>query len=141
MSFYLDTSVLVPLIVEEPKSAPLEDWLRSIDAPVHVGDLAAAEFGAVISREVRTAALTDYEAAMVFARFDGWRAAFAEAVEIASADLRLAARLVREPYPKLLTADAIHIATCQRLGLTLVAHDEDMLTIAERSGVASHYPA
>lgn len=140
MSLYLDTSVLVPLQIEEPKSEILHQWLAETTDPLCISDLAVAEFGSALSRYVRMDRLPADAAKQALANFDQWVDDLADRVENLPVDIRLASQLVRTPLPKLLTPDAIHIATCRRLGLTLVAHDTDMVDHATRLGVKCRVP-
>ena len=55
-------------------------------------------------------------------------------------DTETASRMVAEPFPKLLMPDAIHVAICKRLVLTLVTLDQDLLLIAVREGVTAISP-
>ncbi len=135
MSLYLDASVLVPLFMVEDQSRILERWIESVNGTLLISDLAASEFAATLSRFIRQGALDSDQANTLHTAFDRWKSEAAEPVENRPVDIRNAARLVRTPKPKLLTPDAIHLATCQRLGLTLVTHDQMLLEIAKREGV------
>ena len=141
MSFYLDASVIVPLHVEEASSGRLDPWLKGLDAPVLVSDLAAGEFSAAVSRLVRMRLLPSEDAAMLLLDFDVWRQRLAEFVKIEPRDIGVAAQFVRHPLPKLLMPDAIHLAVCQRLGLTLVTLDGGMADAAAIRGIALKIPA
>lgn len=140
MSFYLDTSVLVPLQVPEPRSGLLQDWLRATTEPLSISDLAVAEFHSALSRHKRMGPLPAEAIAAARSNFERWKLSAAEQVENLPIDVRLAASLVQHVHPKLVAPDAIHIATCRRLGLTLVAHDEDMIIHAQRAGVSCVAP-
>jgi predicted nucleic acid-binding protein len=72
---------------------------------------------------------------------DSWVAAALDLVILFDEVIKAAASSVRTPFPKLLMPDAIHLAICKRLDLTLVTLDKDMFTIAKREGVAAIYPA
>lgn len=140
MSLYLDASVLLPLSVPEAASGRVEVWLKSTKAELVVSDLAHSEFHAAISRRVRTDELAEHHAAQIRLQFDQWRDEVARSLENLPVDIRAAARLVQKPFPRLLTPDAIHIATCRRLGITLVTHDRRLLEIGRREGVTTLSP-
>lgn len=140
MSLYLDTSVLVPLHVEEPKSAMLDRWFFGELRTKFISDLAVVEFHSAISRLVRTREIMVDRAAEIIDEFEQWRISVARPLENLPVDIRIAARLVRRPKPKLTPPDAIHLATCQRLGLAIVTHDRAMIEIAEIIGVESVAP-
>lgn len=137
---YLDTSTLVPLHVTEAGSAMLTAWFDERDDPLAVGDLAAGEFGATMSRLVRMDQLSPEGAEEILRDFDHWREAGTQPVDNGPSDIRLAARFVRKPYPKLLMPDAVHLATCQRLGLTLVTLDKAMAEIAATLAISVIVP-
>ena len=136
MSFYLDASVIVQLFVAQSASDEIEAWLLDAGGPILVSDLAASEFASALSRMVRKGELALDATTVLHAAFDEWQRDMADAVENLPVDIRLAARMVRTPHPRLLTPDAIHLATCKRLDLTLVTCDAALLEIAAREGVA-----
>jgi predicted nucleic acid-binding protein len=140
LSFYLDTSILVPLHIEEPASARLHKWLQDAGEPMIVASLAVLEFRSVVSRLIRMKQVTPAIAADIISDFDRWRGIAATYADNLPVDIHAAAELIREPHPPLLPADAIHLATCKRLGATFVAHDGNLLEIASRLSVACLSP-
>jgi predicted nucleic acid-binding protein len=135
LSLYLDANIVVPLHVSEPTSELVERWFTGRDDAILLSDLAVGEFAAAISRLVRMGKATAYDARLTLDDFDAWRSAFAVPVENTVADIRAAAQFVRQPFPRLLMPDAIHLATSQRLGATLVTMDQDLVTIAQARGI------
>ena len=133
---YLDTSVLVPLYIDEPFTPTIGSWIRASESAFIISDLAAAEFGSAISRLIRMDAVSIETAAAILAHFDRWRAEISDAVEIVAADIRVASKLVRRAEPKLLTPDAIHLAACLRLEATLVTFDDGLIEAAPLAGVS-----
>jgi predicted nucleic acid-binding protein len=130
LSFYLDTNIVVPLFIPEATSGLLERWLDERGETAVVGDLVAGEFSATISRLVRMGELSPTRAEQIRDHFDAWHKSAVLAVGNEASDIRAAAGMVRKPHPKLLMPDAIHLATCQRLGLTLVTLDLDLADVA-----------
>ena len=141
MSRYLDTSVVIPLFVTEPTSEITVRWIGDGAHEMFIADLVATEFHAVISRLIRKGVMPDEQAAAIRLQFDVWRDAAAEPLENLPVDIRAAGMLVRTPQPKLLSADATHLATCRRLGLVLVTYDADLQSVAEREGIPWECPA
>lgn len=135
MSLYLDASVIVPLFVQETHSDAIAGWIEQVEEPLLVSDLAASEFASALSRMVRKGELTEAALPSRHLAFEDWRWELTTPVENWSADIRAAARLVRSPFPRLLTPDAIHLATCDRLGAVLVSNDEALREVAAREGV------
>lgn len=141
MRGYLDTNIVVPIFVTESRSKQIDAWLAGQQGRLFLGDLVVAEFNSALSRLVRERHLTEERADLLRTQFDRWRRDATEAVEHLPADIRVAGILVQSPHPRLLSADAIHLATCRRLDLTLVTHDVDLQTIATREGILWSSPA
>lgn len=134
MSLYLDASVVVPILVPEPASGRVQAWFSQVREPLVVSDLTAGESASALSRLVRMARLSAEEAAAALGDLEQWLRGV-DRVEHVGADVRRAGALVRTPTPKLLMPDAIHLATCSRLGVALVTLDEDLARHAERLGI------
>jgi uncharacterized protein len=141
LSFYLDTSVVVPLFVNEVHSTIANDWLQADERALFFSNLVVGELNSALSRLVRNNEITKDEAAAIRSSAINWLEIAATLVEHLDLDIEVAAAMVVAPFPKLLMPDAIHIATCQRLGLKFVTLDQDLLTIAAREGVAAIAPA
>jgi uncharacterized protein len=141
LRLYLDTSVLVPLYVEENASEAVASLVTSSDAPPIVSNWAEAEFVAAITGRERQGRLTSDKSNYILAAFDRGLPSFARRVEMSPEDVRVAARLVRPIAPKLRVPDAIHIAICLRLDLKLLSSDDDQLKAARFHGVDSIEPA
>lgn len=135
MSLYLDTSVVVPLFVEEGASLVTQRWIEDRAEDVFIADLVVTEFHSVMSRLVRMGILSHDRAETNRTNFDLWRDVVAQPLENLPIDIRVAGTFVRVPQPKLLTADATHLATCRRLDLTLATYDIDLQSIATRESV------
>lgn len=140
MTFYLDTSVLVPLFVLERRTVAIREWLATLTEPLVVGQLATVEVGSAIARKCHAGELAWAEAGRALAAFDQWLAV-ADIVEHDRLDFMDAATLVRRPLPKLLPADAIHLATARRLGLALVTDDGGLQEVAALNAIAWLRPA
>jgi predicted nucleic acid-binding protein len=139
LSLYLDASVVVPMHVHEQASDLIENWQSTVEDSLAISDLAAGEVASATSRLVRMGLLTSGQASLILARFDQWLQGFERIAHVGS-DIRRAAQLVREPLPKLLMADAIHLATCARTGHTLVTLDGNLARIAGRLGIGCISP-
>ena len=138
---YLDASVIVPLFVTEAKSAVVRRWLQGQTETLAIGRLAIGEFGSAVSRRRRMSELTDEQGKATLALFDDWLSVATTIVDHQPADLIEAASLVRHPRPKLLTPDAIHLATCRRLGHRFITDDRGIVTVAQSLGIACERPA
>jgi uncharacterized protein len=141
LSFYLDTSVVVPLFVNEVHSAVANDWLQAEERALFFGKLVIGEFNSTLSRLIRQGEIAQSEAATVRSSARKWLEIAATQIEHLDLDIEAAAAMVVAPFPKLLMPDAIHIATCKRLGLKFVTLDLDLVIIAAREGVTAILPA
>lgn len=135
MSVYLDTSVLVPVFMQEAFTERAERYLRSGLEVLIVSDFAAAEFAAALARRVRTSELLAHRARSAFAAFDGWTPRVTQRVDLRATDVRTAETFIRGLDLPLRTPDALHIAIAQRLGVTLATFDESMKKSAIALGV------
>jgi uncharacterized protein len=95
VSVYLDASVLVALLTDDPLTRRADAFLRANAPILNVSDFAAAEFAAVIARHVRTRDITVDNARVVFSTFDAWTARATQRVEINPADITSAAAFLR----------------------------------------------
>ncbi len=141
MSHYVDTSVIVPLFVDEPSSKTAANWFETSREKIVVSALTIGEFYSVFAKYVRMGAMLEGEAFEIATQFDVWRKTAAILAKHERVDFETAAQWVRIPSPKLLMPDALHLATCKRLGLRLVTYDMDLLAIAAREGVDAFAPA
>ena len=135
MSLYLDCNVVVALLTPDALSDRAVRIRRPDDDFIFVSDFAAAEFAAVISRRVRTRTCTRDEGRTALDKFDAWVAATARGVELSPADIVTAGSYLRRLDLTLSAPDAIHIATAQRLGASLLTFDRAMAAAARVLGV------
>ena len=141
MSDYLDASVLLPILIDEPASAAVDRFMTTRGQELLVSDFAAAEVAAALSRLVRTGLLEKADAAERLADFDVWRAAMGTPADIHAADARLANAYVRRFELMLRAPDALHAAIARRLGATLITLDQRLATAAHALGIPVEQPA
>ncbi len=135
MGLYLDASVILPTLVEEASSQVVEQFIRTTSDQIVISAFAAAEVTSAISRLVRTGQLERQDTFIRLNDFDAWQAAATEPVDLQASDIRLAHNYVRRFELMLRVPDAIHIAICRRLDLTLVTLDQRMALAATELGV------
>ena len=131
MSPYLDASALVPVIMKEPSRAAVVGFLATAVGRPMISDFAAAEVSSAVSRLVRVGELSAEQARDRLFSFDTWCATDFEAIDVAPQDVRTAASFVRMFELKLRTPDALHLATCLRLGAVMVCLDRRLAAAAE----------
>jgi predicted nucleic acid-binding protein len=140
---FWDTSALVPLLVEEPLSAPCRRLLRA-DRSIAVWTLTRLEMASAVHRKRRAneLAATDARAAL------GWIDRLAERwteVDLTSAVRERAERLLG--LHPLRAADALQLAAALQLyrdqprGRSFVTVDDELAAAAEREGFAAVVPA
>jgi predicted nucleic acid-binding protein len=135
VSIYLDASVLMPAVIEEPGSAAVRLYLSAHRDDRLISDFAAAEVAAAISRLIRMRLLTGEEASARLSDFEIWRAATSSSAEVHPADVRLAYAYVRRFDLGLRAPDALHLAIVHRLDATLVTLDRRLTRAAQEVGI------
>jgi len=140
LSLYLDTSALLPTLIEEPASAAVRAYLIAATAALLISDFAAAEMASALSRLIRMRLIDTAGANARLADFDAWRAATSLPVDIAPSDARLTSLYVRRFDLNLRAPDALHIAIARRLDATLVTLDRRMAHAAGELGIAVDLP-
>jgi uncharacterized protein len=136
----LDTSVLIPSLVDEPTSAAVDAFISAGGHQLFVSDFAVVEVAATLSRFVRTRSFDAAAASARLTEFDAWRAGTATAVDVRSSDVRLAYTYVRRFELMLRAPDALHLAMTQRLGATFVTLDRPLIRAAAALGIAVAEP-
>jgi uncharacterized protein len=124
--FLIDTSALVPLFVQEARTAQVRSFVTQADAALVVSDLARAEFASAIARRWRMREFSEGQAGRYFAIFDDWIIANAETASISDTDLQRANNWIRRLVLNLRAPDAIHLAICHRLQATILTFDTEM---------------
>jgi uncharacterized protein len=132
---YLDTSVLVSIVILDANSEKTGRWYDGLVASVIISDLANLEVCAVISREFRARRFTRASADKAFSDFDALRAA-SESLSHNAQDFAIADRLVRDYSTKLSAPDALHLASAKNAGATLATLDARLAAAARGQGVA-----
>lgn len=95
MRTYLDASVLVALLTDDPSTIRADAFFRR-HAPIPVvSDFAAAEFASALARRVRTGDIAAGAAQSAFSNLDQWIERVAERIEIGSSDVIAAAGFLR----------------------------------------------
>ena len=135
MSVYLDASVLLPTLIDEPGSNAVERFLASVEEGFVISDFAAEEVASGLSRLVRTRLITSDVAVKRLSIFDAWRADEGQAVDMETADFRAASAIVRRFELMLRAPDALHIAVCRRLDARLATLDVRLAEAANALGV------
>lgn len=141
MSVYLDTSVVVPLLVQDHFSARAETLLTAGAMDVVVSDFTAAEFASVMGVRRRSRILSIAQATKALSNFDSWIKANAAAAETLPTDMRDAGAMLQRLDMTLRMPDAVHIAIARRLGAELATFDMRVAADARALGERVVVPA
>ena len=123
MSCYLDTSILISMIMKDAGSARVDAWLDSSNEALHVSAWAMAEFAAVLWRRQRNREIADTAPAAAILELESWAANFAVRLGLSASAGDAASILAKRPDLKLSAPDALHLALAVQAGLTLVTSD------------------
>lgn len=131
MNAYLDASILVSILLEEPSSVQvIETLARREDTALLVSDLAAAEVSSAISLRVRRGEDTAASGHARLQSFDRWRDDLTRPVEVLPEDIRSGDGIVRMFDLGLRAPDATHAAVARRLGASLFTLDRQLARAA-----------
>lgn len=130
---YLDTSVVVALLILEPKTADVKTWFAGLDETPISSDWLLAEFASAVSIKVRRGDLDERGAKAAAREFDVLAESGLRLIPISRAAFRDAASLTRQHKHGLRAGDALHLAVAQEAGVKSVATlDEVMRVNAKR---------
>jgi uncharacterized protein len=133
LSLYLDASALLPLFIEEARTAQAHESLRG--NVLIISDFAIAEFSSGVARRTRAGEINDSGAASVFAALDAWTLKATRRETLTAGDVNVAISLVRRLELGLRAPDAVNIAIAQRCAATLLTFDERMARSARSLGM------
>ena len=140
MTVYLDASVIVANLIDEPATPSAKRWFRDAADELAISDLARGEVVAALHRAIRDGRHARPDIASRIEAFERWSANAFVQVMLMPADMRMAVDYVKTFDLALRMPDAIHLATCARLGLTLATFDRRLLRAAEALGVVAVRP-
>lgn len=118
---YLDTSVAVPLLVPEPRTADVSAWFSALSGVVVSSDWLLAEFESAISIKVRSGELAESDARMVRKEFGRFATSGLRVVPVSRTAFGSAADLAKQHAHGLRAGDALHLAVAREVGAKSVA--------------------
>jgi uncharacterized protein len=131
-SIYLDSSVLMSIILQEPDGPLVAGRIRTSPAPCLISDFAVLEFHDAVARRARTSPKLALLADSLLIALDAWSSHHANRVEMDGGDIADAIALVRIAKPHLRAQDAIHLAAARRLDSRIYTLDDGMREAALR---------
>jgi uncharacterized protein len=135
-SIYLDSSIIVSIILKEPTSHIILERLETILAPCMISDFAILEFHDAIGRRAREIPRLALLQDQFVSDLSRWIDDNANRESMEGSDISDAIMLLRIAQPQLRAQDAIHIAAARRLSCRLFTLDQGMQEAALRLNLA-----
>lgn len=125
---YVDTSVLVPLFLNEPHSVAVATWYAREKGELVAAAWCVPEFASALGIKQRTGAIDTQQAQGAWARFERMVAADLRLLLVEPANFHRAAELVLDAASGLRTGDALHLACAETAGAKHMATLDDVLS-------------
>ena len=121
---YLDTSVLVALLTNEPAASRVTDWLKTKPAgTLHLSGWTITEFSSALSLKVRTGQITLLQRETSLTAFNRLVSRSLITLPVGNADYAAAARLCDRFDLGLRAADSLHLVVALNAGLPMATLD------------------
>lgn len=141
MIFYLDTSVVVSALTNEPASRRVKAWLDAqAPAELAISDWVVTEFSSALSIKLRNGKIDVLRRAAAFAAFASLTAESFIVLSVAPQQFRLAARFADQQLLGLRGGDALHLAICAHHGAALCTLDVRLAEAGPAVGVNTIRP-
>ncbi|SDY60403.1 hypothetical protein SAMN05661080_04009 [Modestobacter sp. DSM 44400] len=138
---YLDASVLVSAITNEPSSTEIRVWLGSQPPDeLLISDWVSTEVAAAMSRKVRMGAIADARRRQAMRTFTALSTGTLTSSAVTRPDFRHAAELAERHETGLRAGDALHLAIAARLGATLHTLDVRQAEAGRALGIDTAIP-
>jgi len=124
---YVDTSVLVPLFLNEPHSVAAAGWYSREKSELVAAAWCIPEFASALGIKQRTGAIDAQQAHGAWTRFERMVAADLRLLPVESAHFHRAAELVLDAASALRAGDALHLACAEAAGAKHMATLDDVL--------------
>ena len=125
---YVDTSVLVPLFLNEPHSQAATEWYAREKSELVAAAWCIPEFASALGMKQRRGVIDAQQAQGAWERFERMVAADLRLLPVAPANFHRAAELVLDAASSLRAGDALHLACAEAAGAKHMATLDDVLT-------------
>lgn len=138
MKLYLDTSVLVAALTNEPRTAAMQEWLvAQPPEQLAISDSVMTEFSGALSLKVRSGQMGPTHRADALALFVSLSETSLAVLHVSRRDFRTAAHFADQHEAGLRSGDALHLAIAANHGLRLCSLDRTLARAADALGVSS----
>ena len=135
---YLDTSLLVGALTNEPGTAKWQEWLAGQKPEeLVISDWVVTEYSGALSVKVRAGDLAAAHRADSLAVFTALTEASLTVLPVSRLDFRTAARFADQHATGLRSGDALHLAVSANHGLHVISLDRGLVQAAEALGVSA----
>ena len=136
MTIYVDTSLVVALLTQEPATDDVTQWFSAAADDLVSADWCAVEFASTIARKQRTGQLSPAHAESARTVFKELTAGGLRLLPVSRAVFNRAADLVQPYQHGLRAGDALHLAVALEAGAEVLAGlDKTMNASAHRHGL------
>ena len=137
MACYLDTSLLVPLLIREPGTPRVQAFLSAGAAKaLLISPWTITEFSSALALKERVRSISRQERRAALTMFEKFRSLRLELVPMDAADFEAAARLCDASAAPLRAGDALHLAVCRRVRGSLATMDQGLAAAGQEAGLA-----
>ena len=135
---YLDTSLLVAALTNEPRTAEMQEWLANQDpAELAISDWVITEFSGALSLKIRNGALPADHRAGVLAMFNSLVEESFVRLSVSPREFHTAARFADQHATGLRSGDALHLAIAANHGAHLRTLDQGLAEAARTLGASA----
>lgn len=136
MTLYLDTSLLVAALTNEPETRHMQQWLGEQDPDqLAISDWVTTEFSAALSIQLQTGRIEASHRADVLAMLARLAKDSFVLLPVSRRQFRVAARFADQYGLGLRAADALHLAICADQIATLCTLDQRLAAAGSALGV------
>lgn len=138
--YYLDTSLLVAALTNEPRTFEMQKWLAAQPPEeLAISDWVVTEFSGALSVKVRTGQLTAMHRADALAVFVSLTQASFALLSVSRLDFQTAARFADQYATGLRAGDALHLAIAANHGARMYSLDHQLVQAAQSLGVSASF--
>ncbi|SAL23173.1 type II toxin-antitoxin system VapC family toxin [Caballeronia humi] len=124
---YVDTSVLVPLCVKEPKTAAVVSWYEDCNDELASAAWCVTEFASALGIKQRTGQISEEQGASAWQAFERLCAGDLQLLSLETATFHRAAVLTLDATTGLRAGDALHLACALEARAKSMATLDDVL--------------